>query len=248
VHSTARIAVCAAALANAWPAPSPPPPRPHPSFIAARIPGEDAFLINDYRLLWEEITASSLRRVPLREADRSDEQGKPGVRRAWFNEASLEGATAMFQNRSEAACFLHTHTLATSTVGSLEGGLLPVSQPGIMLANDVAHSHFDFFQPGDETVAAMGGKRAMLQKWHGAFVAGASLGQCFYIALSLDRACEAQRALLSTGAPFHVPAPADVARWSQAYVDDPFYGGYDGERVWEGMLRKARRLQPDFAQ
>ena len=50
------------------------------------------------------------------------------------------------------------------------------------------------------------------------------------------------------GAPFHVPAPADVARWSQAYVDDPFYGGYDGERVWEGMLRKARRLQPDFAQ
>ena len=43
MHGTARIAVCAAALANAWPAPSPTPPRPHPSFIAARIPGDFQF-------------------------------------------------------------------------------------------------------------------------------------------------------------------------------------------------------------
>jgi ribulose-5-phosphate 4-epimerase/fuculose-1-phosphate aldolase len=155
----------------------------------------------------------------------------------------------MFQNRTaeHTSCFLHTHTLATSTIGSLKTGLLPLSQPGIMLANDVAHSHFDFFQPGDETVALMAGKRAMLQKWHGAFVSGSSLGHCFYIMLSLDRACEAQRALLATGAPFHVPTDAEVQKWTRAYIDDPFYGGYDGERVWPSMVRKAERLQPDFA-
>mmetsp|Transcript_41765 Transcript_41765/g.136257 ORF Transcript_41765/g.136257 Transcript_41765/m.136257 type:complete len:118 (+) Transcript_41765:789-1142(+) len=116
-----------------------------------------------------------------------------------------------------------------------------------MLANMVAHSHFDFYQDGPETVRLLGGKKIMLQKWHGMFVAGESLGECFYLALSIDRACHAQRALLQTGRPYHSPTGEEVARWSRAYVDDPFYGGYDGERIWPSMVRKVERLQPDFA-
>ena len=145
-------------------------------------------------------------------------------------------------------CFLHSHTLNTATVASLEGGLQPLSQPGIMLAKMVTTSHFDFFQPGNETVMAMDGKKVMLQKWHGMFVAGSSLGECFYLAFSVDRACQAQRALLATGRPHYTPTTEEVARWSQAYVDDPFYGGYDGERIWPAMVRKVERVQPDFKQ
>ena len=124
-----------------------------------------------------------------------------------------------------------------------------------MLANMVAHSHFDFYQAqpppsthptppptchtlgayvresrpspsrpsvgfrqdGPETVRLLGGKKIMLQKWHGMFVAGESLGECFYLALSIDRACHAQRALLQTGRPYHSPTAEEVARWSRAY-------------------------------
>ena len=121
-----------------------------------------------------------------------------------------------------------------------------------MLANMVAHSHFDFYQAhppppplpppapssartyergqpspsrpsvgfrqdGPETVRLLGGKKIMLQKWHGMFVAGESLGECFYLALSIDRACHAQRALLQTGRPYHSPTGEEVARWSRAY-------------------------------
>ncbi|EOD29010.1 hypothetical protein EMIHUDRAFT_234210 [Emiliania huxleyi CCMP1516] len=100
---------------------------------------------------------------------------------------------------------------------------------------------------GPETVRLFGGKKIMLQKWPGMFVAGESLGECFYLALSIDRACHAQRALLQTGRPYHSPTGEEVARWSRAYVDDPFYGGYDGERIWPSMVRKVERLQPDFA-
>lgn len=217
------------------------------NFIAARIPGSDDFLLNDYTLLWEEITASSLLRIPLYESSRSGAaQGQPGHRNPRINEASIEGATAVFQNRSDVQCFLHSHTLSTATVASLEEGLQPVSQPGIMLANMVSHSHFDFYQDGSETVRLMAGKKIMLQKWHGMFVAGSSLGECFYLALSVDRAAEAQRALVQTGKKYHQPSAEEVARWSRAYFEDPFYGGYDGERIWPAMVRKAARLQPDL--
>lgn len=217
------------------------------NFIAARIPGSDMFLLNDYTLLWEEITASSLLRIPLYEAHRvGAEDGQPGHRNPRINEASIEGATAVFQNRSDVQCFLHSHTLDTSTVASLKEGLQPLSQAGIMLANMVANSHFDFYQDGPETVRLMAGKKIMLQKWHGMFVAGSSLGECFYLALSVDRAARAQRALIQTGKPYFEPTAEEVARWSRAYVDDPFYGGYDGERIWPAMVRKAMRLQPDL--
>ena len=93
----------------------------------------------------------------------------------------------------------------------------------------------------------MAGKKIMLQKWHGMFVAGSSLGECFYLALSVDRAARAQRALIQTGKPYFEPTAEEVARWSRAYVDDPFYGGYDGERIWPAMVRKAMRQQPDLA-
>jgi hypothetical protein len=50
------------------------------NFIAARIPGSDMFLLNDYTLLWEEITSSSLLRIPLYEANRvGAEDGQPGA-------------------------------------------------------------------------------------------------------------------------------------------------------------------------
>lgn len=218
------------------------------NFIAARIPGTTDFLLNDYTLLWEEITASSFLRIPISESNRSGaEQGQPGHRNPRLNEASLEGATSIFQNRSEVQCFLHTHTKDTAAVASLEDGMRPLSQAGIMLANMVAHSHFDFYQDGPETVRLMNGKKAMLQKWHGAFVAAASIGECFYLALSLDRACAAQLAIMNTGQKYYTPTDEEVARWSQAYINDPFYGGYDGDRIWPGMVRKIERLQPDFS-
>lgn len=218
------------------------------NFIAARIPGTKDFLVNDYTLLWEEITASSLLRIPINESERNGAaQGAIGHRNPRLNEASLDGATHVFQNRSDVQCFLHTHTQATSTVASLEGGLQPLSQPGIMLANMVAHSHFDFHQDGPETVRLLGDKKAMLQKWHGAFVAGTSIGECFYLALSLDRACSAQLSIYQSGHKYHTPTDEEVARWSQAYITDPFYGGYDGDRIWPSMVRKVERLQPEFS-
>ena len=217
------------------------------NFISVRIPGTDEFLINDYTLLWEEVTATSFLKIPIDEAARTGAaQGQPGHRNPRLNEASLDGSTAIFQMRPDAQCFLHSHTLPTATVASLEDGLRPLSQAGIMLANMVSLSHFDFFQPGNETVAAMAGKKVMLQKWHGMFIAGSSLGECFYLALSIDRACQAQQAILSSGVPHYSPTADEVRRWSQAYVDDPFYGGYDGDRIWPAMVRKVERLQPDY--
>ena len=78
----------------------------------------------DLRIHLSSGTLDDTGRIPTNESRRSGAaQGEPGHRNPRLNEASLDGATAVFQNRSDVQCFLHAHTLSTATVASMEGGL-----------------------------------------------------------------------------------------------------------------------------
>ena len=82
--------------------------------ISARVPGEeDAFLINPYGLLFDEITASSLVKVdeaghdPL--ADRPDSTS---------TRPASSSTRAIHMAKPELACALHTHTPAGTAVAT----------------------------------------------------------------------------------------------------------------------------------
>ena len=90
--------------------------------LSARLPGEGhRFLINPYGMLFEEITACSLVEVDAEgeppQADRL--AGQPGRLRHPFRGASRP---------RDAACVMHTHTLAGMAVAAQTGGLLPLNQ------------------------------------------------------------------------------------------------------------------------
>ena len=95
--------------------------------ISARVPGEpDAFLINAYGMLYEEITASSLIKV--------DHDGKIisapdfGQLHYGVNQAGFVIHSAVHDARSDVDCVIHVHTAATMAVSAMECGLLPITQ------------------------------------------------------------------------------------------------------------------------
>src|SRR3712207_5678950 len=91
--------------------------------ISARVPGEEAFLINPYGMLYEEITASSLIKI--------DHEGEVLLKPEFpgqdygVNRAGFVIHAAIHKARPEIACVAHTHTWAGMAVSAPGRGLLP---------------------------------------------------------------------------------------------------------------------------
>ncbi|MEN0076742.1 MAG: class II aldolase/adducin family protein, partial [Paracraurococcus sp.] len=106
--------------------------------VSVRVPGEDAFLINAYGLLYEEITASSLMKI--------DYDGNvllapdfPGGQQYGVNRAGFVIHSAIHRARHDLACVAHTHTWAGMAVSTLECGLLPNTQTSMRFAHVSYH-------------------------------------------------------------------------------------------------------------
>ena len=99
--------------------------------MSLRVPGEpDAFLINRYGEMFDEITASSLIKMDMDGIVR--EGGK-------FNNAGFTIHSGVYKARPDANCVMHTHTRAGAGVSLLENGLRPISQDALQILDDVAY-------------------------------------------------------------------------------------------------------------
>jgi len=93
--------------------------------MAARVPGEDAFLTQRYGWLNEEVTASNLIKLSLAGENLEPQKGEP-------NPAGVEISRAFFAANPGLGCPCHVHTRAIMGVSALDCGLLPVSQAYLM--------------------------------------------------------------------------------------------------------------------
>src|SRR5439155_19817191 len=95
--------------------------------ISLRVPDEEnAFLINAYGMLYEEITASSLIKIDVE----GNILAKPdfGDLDYGINKAGYVIHGAIHRARHDVACVIHTHTPAGMAVSALDCGLLPMTQ------------------------------------------------------------------------------------------------------------------------
>lgn len=171
--------------------------------ITLRVPGEEAFLINPYGLLWGEVTASNLVKI--------DSQGNKlcnspyPVNKAGFTQHGLfHGALDW------AHAIVHTHTPDTMAVCCSEDGLTPTNFYACFFEGNVAYHDFEGItvraEEGERLIANLDGKQVLMLRNHGPVVLGATLYEMFFLYYMLQRACEIQVKTCALGKPIRVPA------------------------------------------
>ena len=215
--------------------------------VSLRVPGEpDAFLINPYGMLYEEITASSLIKI--------DHDGntldKPsygdfdfGVNRAGF---VIHAAIHRASPRTD--CVIHTHTWPGMAVSSLACGLLPLNQTAMRFAHIAYH---DFqgvalnLEEQASLVADLGTSNAMILRNHGLLTIGNTIGEAFNAMHRLELSCKAQLAAMACNVSLNTAPDAIVeATWNQY---QPGTRRPYGVMEWPALLRRLDRLDPSYA-
>ncbi|ASC66568.1 class II aldolase/adducin family protein [Achromobacter denitrificans] len=214
--------------------------------ISARVPGEnDAFLINPYGMMYEEITASSLIKVDvdgtiLARPDYGDlDYG--------INKAGYVIHSAVHAHRHDVDCVIHTHSWASMAVSSLECGLLPLTQTAMRFLKIGYHDYQGVVLGTDEQASLLrdlGQGEALILRNHGALTVGRTVGEAFNWMHRLELACRSQLAAMATGAPLQaVAAPVLHDTWNnyQPGTRRPY-----GVMEWPALLRKLDRLDPGY--
>ena len=211
--------------------------------LSVRLPGDGhRFLVNPYGLLFEEITASSLVVV--------DAEGEPAQETAWpVNPAGFVIHSALHREAPNAACVMHTHTLAGMVVAAQAGGLLPLNQISMEFDGRVAIHGYEGIAADDNLsereriVRDMGDKPCMILRNHGLLTVGGTVAEAFYWMWYLEQACRIQVAAQSTGAPLTMPPAEVVSRARTQFSEGPTKGWLP----WQALRRKLDREQPDYA-
>ncbi len=216
-----------------------------------RVPGpEHHFLINPYRLRFDEICASNLVKIDL------DGKLVPGQPEQEFNPAGFVIHSAIHMARRDAQCIMHTHTTAGMAVAALECGLLPISMYALGFYNRVAYH--DFEGPSTELEERqriadnLGDRNLMVMRTHGLLVCGETIGQTFVRMYRFERACQVQLAAQATGSKLVVPTKevCELSRdKSDAFLSAAQNSGWYSSvpnPEFEAMVRLIDRKDPSY--
>ncbi len=209
--------------------------------MSARVPGEDnAFLINRYGEMFDEITASSLVKMDLE----GNVLGGGGN----FNAAGFTIHSGVYKARPDANCVTHTHTRAGAGVSLLRHGLRPISQDAISILDDVAYHPYGVPATAEECEALgrtcrEGGCVVLLN--HGLLTLGPTIHGAFMRLYLLERACELELIARTMDEPPVEIDAAIVARAAERMksVRD---GKSFGLMEWQGLVRTIDRKGADY--
>ena len=220
----------------------------HISAKAPKAEGDHAFLINPYGLRFDEVTASNLVTIDLDGEILSDPHGL-GINKAGFTIHS-----AVHAARPDVACVLHTHTVAGVAVASMKEGLLPLNQWSAPFYNRLAYHDYEGIALNHEErariVADLGDRNAMILRNHGLLTCGRSVGEAFRIMMDLDRACQAQVAIMGSGLTPNVLSDElaeFVAGQEEGWAEQHEAKGKP-DVEWAAYLRLCKARHPDFDQ
>jgi len=212
--------------------------------LSARVPGpEHHFLINDYTLMFDEITASNLVKIDL---DGNKVGDAPGA----VNRAGFVIHSAIHAAREDALAVIHLHTPHGQAVSAMKEGLLPHTQTAMIAHHDVAyHDHegiADALDERERIVADLGEKNALILRNHGTLTVGSSVAEAFVRMYFLERACEAQVLMLSTGRAGLNDPPAEAVETVKAQARSPQARMIAEHVAWPALRRKLDRIDPGY--
>jgi ribulose-5-phosphate 4-epimerase/fuculose-1-phosphate aldolase len=199
--------------------------------LSARLQTErDQFLLNPYGLLFDEVTASNL--VAL------DFKGHviSGTHR--YNAAGLVIHAAVLGARPEINYVIHSHTRAASAVAAMREGLLPISQPALVVRGTLAYHPYGVADEDSgeaaRLVADLGTNYVLLLQNHGLLVCGRTAAEAYLYHYFVQTACEIQVDARRATSDLIEPSAAamdELATWGAPRAKP--WGGTQ----WEAMLR-----------
>jgi ribulose-5-phosphate 4-epimerase/fuculose-1-phosphate aldolase len=211
--------------------------------FSARVPGEETFLLNPHGLTFDEITASSLVKVDLEGTVVSPTNHS-------INPAGFVIHSAIHEGRPDVGCVMHLHTKNGVAVATAEAGLLPLNQTAITVCADLAFHEYEGIAVNMEERARLqsnlGAKNTLLMRNHGVLTTGETVGAAFYRMYMLEWCCDVQVRTLGMGAQIHEPPRAAVEA-NEGMVSVEFMERFAAGVAWPALLRKARKLFPDYA-
>jgi ribulose-5-phosphate 4-epimerase/fuculose-1-phosphate aldolase len=208
--------------------------------ITLRVPGEEAFLINPFGLLWSEVTASNLIKIDS-EGNKLSDSPHP-VNLAGFTQhgvfhKSLPGAHAI----------VHTHTPDTMAVCSSEEGLQPTNFYACFFEGAVGYHDFEGItvraEEGERLVRNVGNHKVLMLRNHGPVVMGETIHEMFLLYYMLQRACEVQVKTNSLGKP--VTVPQEVVEVHQRDRDKMLTADF-GKLDFKAWVRKLDNVTTDW--
>ena len=210
--------------------------------VGARVGDEpDHYLLHQYGLFYEEITASSLIKTD-RDGKAIDPDRPDPV------DGAQNLAKWIFGTRPEINFFIHGHCEDVMAVGSTKSGLQAVSQAAVYLMHLTTYLNYDFDEDDEyaevfeKTIAD---KDIVISRNHGYYVFGRSASEAFFRAYFLRQACSVQVKVLSMKDEPHLINPQEVARLQEQMYGSEHYS-YDGTTEWDALMRKLEREQPDY--
>lgn len=216
--------------------------------ISARVPGEaNAFLINPYGLLFDEITASSLVKV--------DEDGNLLSESDYqINPAGFVIHSAIHMAKPDVACALHTHTPAGTAVATQKDGLLPLTQHALAISAHVAYHGYEGIATDlserERLARDLGDRNILFLRNHGLLTVGRSVAEAFVWMYRAERACRMQVAFQQTGTEA-VEIPQEVQQITierNRKANAPDGHRPIGKLEWPALLRKLDRTDGSYKQ
>jgi len=204
--------------------------------ISARIPGEDAFLINPLGYRYDEIRASNLVKVDLE--GRVLEGGET-------NPTGFVIHSAIHRRRPDVRCVMHTHTPGGLAVSALAEGLLPMVQDSFLFHDRVRYHAYEGFSTDlderERLAGSLGNASALILRNHGLLTVGRTIGEAVMTMHYLERACRVQIAVLSTGREISLPPPEVREKAARQYEDFQ-----PGKYEWLALVRLMDKVDPSF--
>lgn len=213
--------------------------------ITAKVPGpEKHFLINEYGLSYDEITASNLVKVDL------DGTVVDGTDRE-INPAGYVIHSCVHRALDDVACVLHTHSEAGVAVSCLKDGFVPMEQTGFFFVDRIAYHDYEGLAVDEDEqarlVADLGDKRVIMLRNHGILTCGRSVAEAFRMMYFLETACRTQLAVMKTGREINRPADGVAAHTAAQFASGAAATETAGTpREWPALLRMLDRKDPSW--
>ena len=210
--------------------------------ISARLPDEpDHFLVKAHELMYDEVTASNLVKVPIN-SESVDEKSHH------VNRVGFVLHRSVLQVRPDINCALHVHTEEGVAMSAHPKGLLPMSQNAISFYNRVSYLDYagapEGADEGDAAAAGLGAtNHVMIMRNHGLLTSGPSIRVAFSLMRNLTMACKIQLMLEATGNQPVVPS-AEVCEHQADHNARHMAGRATAD--WPAYLRLLDRLDNSY--